>query len=223
MKFPIPAFLTACALCAGAHATVLTFTSTQFPADNTIIAQSYGDFITGGSGSPGDSYGTAGGSTSNIAVSYEDTSNTLTALKYWGSGYGNLAGVAWSSLGHFQVRLQGDSSWNVTLTSVDLAPWANISGSASVVVRDGNGTQLFSQSGVSLLTNQTTTVNFGGISAQTLIVSFQNGAGIGLDQYGIDNLTFGQVSAVPEPGTWGALAGGMAFAGTMIWRRRRHG
>lgn len=67
-------------------------------------------------------------------------------------------------------------------------------------------------------------VTLGALGSATTFRIYASGASSGLGTLRVDDVTVaGSMSAVPEPGAWGALAGGAALAVAAIRRRTRSG
>lgn len=194
-------------------------------ADGIAIEQDYGDRVTA-EFMPSGIYGSNGGYTPNVTVSY------LGMPKLWSTGYGDLSTILYEDedvTGILQVVLTADPGYSVTLQSMDIAGYsASLAGFYAAGVAPINGISVYdetdsivySSSSPQMVSHWThTAIDFGGISGQSLrIVVDAVNLGSFNDEIGIDNVVFSQV---PEPATYAALAGlvSLALAGL---RRRQH-
>lgn len=216
------AFLLALTAVTPTEATVLTFKSNPDFADDAALPANYGNRVASGSVVSGGTtyqYGNFGeGFTPNVAATYDNPANT------YGPGYGALVNVAYAPGGIFRLTLAGDTGFNVSLFSFDLAGLDASYQINSVSVFSG-ATTLFSQSNVTVngSSNGTgvTSFNFGPLTAHTLTLQFDatNQGVVAQQNIGIDNIRFSQV-AVPEPSVT-ALALSSAGVTYLLHRRRR--
>lgn len=213
--------LSAFTLASSLQATVLTFKSNPDFADDAALPSNYGNRVAAGSVVSGGNtfqYGNFGeGFTPNVTATYDNAANT------YGSGYGALVNVVYAPGGIFRLTLTGDTGFNVSLFSFDLAGLDASYQINSVSVFSG-ATTLFTQSNVTVSgsSNGTgvTSFNFGPLTAHTLTVQFDatNQGVVAQQNIGIDNIRFSQV-AVPEPSVT-ALVTSMAGLTYLLHRRR---
>jgi hypothetical protein len=217
-------------------ASVLTFDFNPLPAGNDPIDQNYGDRIT--SDVMGSFlYGTAGGFTPNVVVSYGPTGpSELDYVYWWDQDFGDLVNVVAQfapfpdpTYGLLDVTLTADPGFLVSLGSFDLAAWPHVDWDInSVQVQDGLGNVLYGATNVTVLgdaagVDQHTHFDFGaGLTANTLHILIdasnltdQQGLNVG-----IDNITFSQStdfggSDVPEPSMALLLGGGLCLVGVV--------
>lgn len=174
-------------------------------ADGSFISETYGDV-------PG-----------ALEVSFRNLQGepTITELRYWNSGYGDLQGVAWTrrsdALSQAEIFLKPLNGRVVTLSGFDLGAFNNVARSSQFTILDGDFNVLFESGALTIpaqlhshfeFTNLTTT---NGIRIQWGPSAFN---------VGIDNIDFtasfaGQ--AVPVPPAITLFAGGLA-----LLARRRH-
>ncbi|MDH4038701.1 MAG: hypothetical protein OEX18_14000 [Candidatus Krumholzibacteria bacterium] len=190
-----------------ARATVLTFDPVALNFE--AVSQDYGDRVTT-TPENGFEYGTAGGFTPNIVVDYGVLPEALPAL--WTAGYGDLVNVLFENqdgYGHLEITLTADALWNVVLDGFDMAAYSSVGTINSVSVRDGAGTELFSQTDVQITNTGHDTFSFApALQGQVLIIAIDTqNLGSRSDDIAIDNITFGQIAS-PNPvesKTWGGV------------------
>jgi len=195
------------------------------------ISSSYGDRATGYVDGAY-KYGDDGGFTPNVTTSYN------TGLVYQGAFFGDMVAVGYGTdaSGILEVRLTADPGYDVELLGFDLAGYLFTSyavdaievrnesdlvlwSAASTLVRGGNGTPGSTSSG------QHSTyglADFGGASLKSAVLAIRVDAhSMGSDSWkiAIDNVSFGQAVAAPEPGT--ALLLGLGVGALALGRRRR--
>ena len=153
-------------------------------------------------------YGDNAPNTSHVIVDFD-------GLQLWDTGFGNLNNVAYVDSGAGSSRppfgvgivtLTADPGFLVRLDSVDLAGFGGTRDFDSITVTGGD--MPFSQNSVPAPGAGHNTVNFGGVTGQQLVLTF-NDADSG-ELAGIDNLTFTQI--IPEPASAGLLLAGFAAA-----------
>lgn len=229
---PIPALLAALLgllLGAGdAHATRLMFES-FLPGQ--AIAPDYGDRVTGYTDGAY-KYGDDGGFTPNVTTSYN------TGLSYQGAFFGDLVAVGYgtNSSGILEVRLTADAGYDVELMGFDLAGYLFTNytvdaievrnesdlvlwSAANMLVRGGNGTAGSTSSGQH---SNYGLAEFGGAALRGAVLAIRIDAhSLGADAWkvAIDNVSFAQTVAAPEPGT--ALLLGLGVGALAVGRRRR--
>lgn len=185
------------------NATVLTFDINN-AADGSIISQSYGDNVTAVTmGNFG--YGAAGGFTPNVSVSTAGVAGNT--LNYWSSGYNDLFQVIENEPDDaegYSLTFTADAGYNVVLTSLDIGNWGGAINLPGIRVFDESNTTLFQQTDTPLAANNIQNhvhIDFSTITGQTLTIEINTiGLGGSSDNVGLDNIQFGQVSAVPVPG-----------------------
>jgi len=169
-------------------ATVLTFLNdTGSPIPDGLIPQDYGDNVAAAVQAPY-SYGLVGsGFTPNVSVSYTQPGD----LSNFGTGYGDLPAAIYSS-DPFTITFTAQAGFTVSLEGFDSAAFG---ADRTFDFTLSNGTQTFSQTGVSSPTNGRNSVSFIGQLAAT-------GAEVTLTiapqdfDAGFSNFQFSQV---PEP------------------------
>src|ERR1041384_1685251 len=124
--------------------TVLTFDPTE--PGGARVDQNYGDRVTAVD-QDGFSYGATGGFTPQVVVDY------LPGMSHWPSDFGDLQNAIYqedtTTLG---VTLRADAGFQVSLASLDLGGFPNANYTVnSVVITDGAGNVLFSQTQQSVL------------------------------------------------------------------------
>ena len=168
-----------------------------------------------------------------IAQSYGDVAGVLDvrysmprfetsfSLKWWAEFYNDLYGVLWadSSDGDSQaaIDLVPAAGRAVTLQGLDLGSYSVPARNTTLVISDlGSGSVLYTRTGmVGEASNKATTFNFSNLSSTSgLRILWQDSA----YNVGIDNIRY-TVSAVPEPGAWLLMAGGLLAIGTLVRRR----
>ena len=193
-----------------ANATILTFQDLGL-SNGGIIPEMYGDNVNSLNDGIG-SYEEGNGFTPNVVVDYRTVSvsngSTISNnLRYWDSGYGDLADVGYASVNGAlaEISLTPDAGYFVRLNSFDLAGFPgstqpnqtvrildkdfNILVDYSLFDVTGSGSDMFSPD---ILASDTIRIQYG--------PSFNTG---------IDNINFDQ-QAVPEPLT--ILGAGTAIA-----------
>lgn len=146
-------------------------------------------------------------------------STNLSGIRWFNTGYGDLAGVAWGrgDDGVAEIALLPAPGYQVTLTGFDLGSFsADVN--TQYTVYDGNYTPLASSGPLSLDAFGTAgrirySYAFDLTSANGLIVQW----GPDSSSVALDNLAFG-VTAVPAPGSLALLL--TAVGGALAWRRR---
>lgn len=230
MKKPILQFgLVALAAMTSANAgVVLTFDLTA--SGVVAMDQNYGDRVASAMNAAG-SYGTFGtGFTPNIVVDYAGGALNTT-LTRWTTDYGDLVNVLENEDdgdNRLTITMTADPGFGVRLFGFDLGGWPNANYTIpNLFVRDGMGTNLFSQSNVLVKgaapDPRHTSFDFApGLEAQQIQIFIDlTGLGGASDNIGIDNIAFEQFvcdgSAVPEPSSFALLAAGAA--GLLLARR----
>ncbi len=218
-------FLWLCAATPVAAETVLLFARQPGSFESSLFSSDlpfYGDRVTSTIQGPNSyKYGGAA-NTPNIVVDY----GADEAL--WTSGYGDLSRVLYTGDATFSgddiitVLLTADTGYNVILNGFDLAGWNGVDYPAKSVNVYGNSNQLlFSQLNVLAHGDPVgplhTSMTFSGVQSQSLRIEIDLSnitASFGAGNVAIDNISFSQVTAVPEPTTYGAglLALGAFYA-----------
>jgi hypothetical protein len=207
-----------------ASATVLTFDidgATEFSA----MPQAYGDNVT--STTMGSfHYGSAGGFTPNIVVSYIGPAAN-TELSFWDTGYSDLTNVVENEddgENGYTLRFNAGSGVFVRLDGFDLGNFGAAVTLPGLSVVDGNGNVLFSQTNIMVPANSQPHLDFdfasGLFGAELNIIVDTTGLGGNSDNIGLDNLEF-EESAVPEPTTLALLLLGAIGGATMLRKRCR--
>src|SRR5438552_3282515 len=102
--------------------TVLTFDPVS--TNGVVLATGYGDRIISAS-QDGFTYGTTGGTTPNVTVSYGPLAKNV---RQWADGYGDLHNVLFAgdaANGLLDITFGADLGYQVTLSSLDLAGGSN--------------------------------------------------------------------------------------------------
>lgn len=210
-------------LCAAAPVsaeTVLLFSRQPGSFESSLFSSDlpfYGDRVTSSIQAPNSyKYGGAA-NTPNIVVDY----GADEAL--WTSGYSDLSRVLYTGTDSLiTVLLTADPGYNVVLNGFDLAGWNVVDYTAKSVNVYGNSNQLlFSQLNVLAHGDSVgplhTTMTFSGVQSQSLRIEIDLSnitTGFGAENIAIDNISFSQVAAVPEPTTYtvGMLVFGAFYA-----------
>lgn len=194
-------------------------------------------------------YGSAGGLTPNVAVSYGPATRGIgstvncgspyppadgTGCVYWWNGnFGDLTTPVIGQLGRgaayegkILVTLVADPGYWVSLSSLDLAGWYTTSMAAinGVTALDGSDALLASQLGISAPARGVGHVSLSltGIYASALKIRIDaSNLGTNGENVGLSNLEFSQM-AVPEPSTWFSLASGLGLVAFGLRRRKRN-
>ncbi len=214
--------LFALAACAS-QATVLTFSGLHsdggFPLPNYgIINDAYGDNVTTTNDGIGD-YLMGTGWTPNVTTSYAtvqaDHTPVSNALLHWDIGYGDLVDVAFmTTTGHYgRLILTADAGFTVTLDSFDVAgyAYADLPMDALRVLDGSNNILWDSNATVAHGAGPTHDSYSPNVTGQTLVLEYGTNWNIGLD-----NVSFHQGDAVPEPATLTILG-----LGALALKRRR--
>ena len=207
MRKCTPALAAGALLClpaaVNAQTTVLDFFDAGFPGHEEFVEDQAG-------------YGDNAPGTPNITADFD-------GLQLWDTGYADLINIAYvdSGAGNSRppfgvatVTLTADPGFLVRLDTVDLAGFGGDLDFDSITVTGGDVP--FSQANVPAPGSAHNTLDFGGITGQQLVLTFNDSDS--QESAGIDNLTFTQV--VPEPGAVGLLVVGVGAAGLMRRRRR---
>ncbi|MBX3110390.1 MAG: PEP-CTERM sorting domain-containing protein [Fimbriimonadaceae bacterium] len=211
------------ALACASQATILTFGDLTDTAGAPLgnygpIDTAYGDNVTATSDAVG-SYGMGTGWTPNVTTSYETLDGALLhysdQLLHWDLNYGDLEHIAFAEVGNGTARviLTADAGWSVRLESFDLAGWPNADHALSFLrVLDGSYNTVW-DSGATVAHGAGPTHDHYApdIVGQTLIIEWGQNWNIG-----IDNISFSQTDAVPEPATMAVLG-----LGALALKRRR--
>lgn len=187
------------------HATQLTF--------DTFNPTTYGDRLSGsGLGWTG-----TGGDTPNVTLDFVTLSGR--AFSVYTGGYATLSyalgHTSYDEPGYF--RLTPDAGWDVVLHGFDIAGWSSGSyANSRIRIVDGDGVTRY-DSGVFTFAPQTVLQLPGApIRSRGPLTVFVNDFG----DLGVDNIVFGQVSAVPELPPAALLAGGLGLLGLFRSGRR---
>ncbi len=174
--------------------TVLTFDPAT-GADGTAVSQSYGDRVVSAS-QGGFNYGTAGGPTPNIGVTYGPNS---TDVRRWGTAYGDLANVVFpgtNAAGLLDIKLSADLDFKGQLNSIDLAGKNGRDFTVkSIQIFDGADHVLFSQNNVLVAGTGHTHLTFPAMSSRVVRLRIDSSnLGADQDKVGIDNIEFSQIT-----------------------------
>jgi hypothetical protein len=204
---------------ADASATVLTFNQTMPAAGDSVdVNQDYGDRVILGMNAVGN-YGTAGGDTPNILVSYGgDATNDP---DYWTEGYGDLQHPIAFQEGEnqFDITLTADPGFRVTLHSFKLAAYSGTgAGLDSVQILGATGTPLLSQDGVFPPAGAHVAYPVTPLTDIVLTIRLLKTGG-DINLIGVDDVEFSQ-SVIPEPAGLALLTLG-PLAGLLVRRRTR--
>lgn len=186
--------------------TVLDFFDAGYPGNQAFVDEQAG-------------YGDNAPATPNVTATFE-------GLQLWDTGYGNLTNVAYTDAlvggvdrpdadATGSVTLTADPGFLVVLNSVDLAGFGG--GQSFEAITVTGGTTPFSQTNVAAPETGRNTLDFGGLSGQQLVITFDDANAA--ESAGIDNLSFSQV-VVPEPATL-AVPALLSATGLLARRRRR--
>lgn len=128
----------------------------------------------------------------------------------------------------FQILFTPTEAFSVELVSFDLDAWSGAPGNVDLIVEwtlsnadfseiylTGQFTEPAAAGG-----RQTIDLNYAGAGGEGLLLTFQQIQGDGA-WLALDNVTFDQVHAVPEPSTAAGLTIGLAAAVSLVGRRRR--
>lgn len=197
-----------------AHATVLTFEGLPGSQLGGSANPGYGDRAT----AAGPGVGSAGGATPNIVLDFVPTDSSA-PFSVYGSGYGSLL----SALGHSSFNVPGyvqftpDAGWDVVLNSFDIASWSSSAyPNSRLRVEDTTGKLLW-DTGSFTFAGATTLAYAPQLRSTAPLRLYVNDFG----DLGLDNLQFGQVATIPEPGTWAMFLAGAALMGAAVRRQRK--
>ncbi len=178
-------------------ATVLTFDIEGF-GDFSNMSDGYGDNVT--AATMGNfSYGTAGGFTPNISVSY---SRDPADPAFWRKGYGDLENILFEdadNVGIMEVTFTADAGHEVQLLSWDMAAYSTAFSQDPVIdlveVVGASGETLFSSANVAISETTRTTFDhsLAPFRGSTLTLRFESGnLGNLSDDIALDNIVFSQ-------------------------------
>lgn len=145
-----------------------------------------------------------------------DAGTADAALRWWGTGYSGLSGIAYGGVndvtGTAELFFSPAAGYRVTVTGFDLGSFVSIGESTSYTVRDGSGDILFSSGPLVVgAAGLAVTGNWSSLEGIRLQL------GPSVYNVGIDNIQV-QVEAVPLPATAWLLATAVLGAG---WRTAR--
>lgn len=172
-----------------------------------VIAQSYGDGV-------------------GVDVSYATFVFTgvpsVLNVRYWETGYGDLAGVIWAGTNqkdYFgRVTLTALPGYEISLLSFDLATFSNQSASSPILIQSLGGTGILAAATDTLFPAHNHVVVDSGYFADGIALNW------GPDSFnvGLDNIAFDvraiAGTGVPEPTTWTMLILGLAGLGGLVRR-----
>lgn len=228
----IIAALVAACVSSASYATVLTFDFNPY-TNNSGLPQHYGDAVTSTAMTYGIDprnyfYGATGGFTPNVNVSYRNYANTAdVALDSYEFNYGNLERVAYlnqeSSAG-YSIVFAADAGHTVTLGSFDFATWGNVPTPVQFTVLDAAGNELWTSSvitpDIGATSHMSIAPNITGEYLRLRIDLSRIGSNAS-DNFGIDNIVFGQDGnlPIPEPATLGVLGSSLLLLGRRRLRK----
>ncbi|MEZ6233860.1 MAG: GC-type dockerin domain-anchored protein [Phycisphaerales bacterium] len=195
--------LAAASACATPAAAIdLTF-QIQGAANGSPIDQAYGDRVTSGVMGPF-TYGVSQGFTPDAEVDY---SVGPMSPATWTTGYGDLTDVLIDSatgFGFIEIVITADPGYWVLLHSFDMAARTNAFATDpiinAVIVKGGDGRDLFVQSGVSIARTTRSTFEFSTSPPRSGLLRIRvdsNNLGALSDAIAIDNITFSQAPIPP--------------------------
>ena len=210
-------------LAVSAQATVLTFADLKDVNGSPLgnygeINTAYGDNVTALNDGVG-SYGMGSGWTPNVTTSYQtldaNHAHYSDLLDHWDFSYGDLEHIAFSqaSNGYARLILTADAGFAVRLESFDIAGWpASDQGIDYLQVRDGSDNVLWDANTQVIHGAGPTHDHYApALVGQTLVIEWGRNWNTGLD-----NVSFSQTDAVPEPATMAVLG-----LGALALQRRR--
>jgi Ca2+-binding RTX toxin-like protein len=174
--------------------TVLTFDPAS-GADGTAVSQAYGDRVVSAA-QGGFNYGTAGGPTPNIGVTYGPNS---TDVRSWGTAYGDLTNVVFPGMnaaGLLDIKLSSDLDFKGQLNSIDLAGKNGRDFTVkSIQIFDGADHVLFTQNNVLVTGTGHTHLAFPAMSSRVMRLRIDtSNLGADEDKVGVDNVNFSQIT-----------------------------
>jgi hypothetical protein len=210
---------------ASAGATTLTFDGT---GQNIGIPNTFGDNAT----IAGTGFNVTNGTTPNINLTWSAAANGGAGVVAWefyngGEWTGAQLNDAFpSGLAVFGVTFAPTAGFAVQLNSFTFDPWGTAQHNFDWrVVRVADSTIATSGSTGLFTANTAVNINFTATDSSAYRLELQRnavspGSYTSGDSIAIDNLSFNQVSAVPEPSTYGLIGAG-ALAAVAVVRRRR--
>lgn len=191
-------------LACAAQATTLDFNDAYCAAS----ADGVGAAIACGAGS---SLNQSYGDTAQVNVSYLGDLTQTASMYFWQDGYSGLTGLIYGANGATaRLTLALNGPGQIQLDAMTLGSWLNVPRSTQFTVSDlGSKAVLFSMPAFQTGGAAPDVFSFGAnqvVSSSGLVIDF------GPDFYyaALDSLSY-TVSAVPEPGNWALLAGGLAL------------
>jgi hypothetical protein len=183
------------------------------------MPQTYGDRVTAAP-QPNFSYGTAGGFTPNILVSY-GSPNLAAGPTFWSTGFSDLANVLNDEPdgdSFYSVTFTADPGFTATLASFDMGNFGAQITVPGITVKDQDNNTLFSQTNVVLPASGSGHLSFSpNVTASTLTLTIDtSGLNGNSDNVGIDNIVFSQAVGVPEP-----ASSGLTVLGALLLLVRR--
>lgn len=149
-----------------------------------------------------------------------------------GSGGGYFTASSWTGgspgTNYFEFTITPASGYTITLSALSFGYRSTTSGPAAIAVRssgDGHATDLatssLTRSSTAWFDTGSLTLTSVSFSSPTTFRIYGSGATSASGTLRIDDVAlYGSTSAVPEPSTYAAIAGGMSLAG-VLWRRRK--
>jgi 6-phosphogluconolactonase (cycloisomerase 2 family) len=180
--------------------TILTFDINGME-NGDILSPAYGDRVTSASMGPYDSYGGGGGFTPNVEVTYAD--ETGGELTFWTTGYNDLINVVGNAVefqNGYSITFNADPGYIISLMSLDMGNSGAAITVPGITITDGEGTELFSESNITLDPGSTQThktFNFGPSVSSGKLVLYVDTTGLNSDSDNIalDNIHFSQMAS----------------------------
>jgi PEP-CTERM motif len=158
------------------------------------------------------------GDTAQVNVSYLGDINQAASMFFWPNGYSGLTGLIYGASGATaRMTLALNGPGQIQLDALTIGSWQNVPRNSQFTVRDlGSNAVLFSQAAFQTGGANPNSYSFAlnpVVSSSGLVFDF----GPDFFNVGLDSISY-TVSAIPEPGSWAMLVGGLALG--MAARRR---